>query len=448
VLALVLPGLDKDYTLFIGLTVLVLALAGVLTAWDRKEVRLFAAIAAGGLLFAFGSASTFHGWIYALVPMVDKARNAAAGIYVFDLAVAALAAFGLDALGGPERRAAPLFGRLAAGLLAWSGLLYTGLLAVYLAAGGKVFEHWRLSAAPFAALGAGAALLAWRRGAISGRCAQISLMLVLLFELGNATGADFKDREMGWEHLEKLAQHRDIASFLRRQTGAFRVEIDRAEIPFNFGEWHEIEECGGNSGVTTNVFRASAQPHAHLLLGERFSVGRQPRRPGQTEVYQAPSGLKIFQNPEAFQRAWTVHEVESVASRTESVARLSRPLPDLRRRAWVAGPAPALETCDGDEVELVERSRNNLRLRARMRCRGMVVVGDTWFPGWVATAGGREVPIHETYGFLRGVVLEAGEHEIRMRYRPRSVFAGAALTVLGAVALVIVAFVDKRIRTR
>lgn len=436
VLALVLPGMDKDYTLFLGLVVVALALAGVVTGWGRKEVRLFGAVAAGGLLFAFGSASIFHGWIYALVPVVDKARNAAAGIYVFDLGAAVLAAYGLEALGDPERRAAPFFGRLAAGLLAWSGLLYIGLLAVFLAAGGKVFDHWRLSTAPFAALLAGAALLAWRRGALSGRAAQASLILVLLFELGNSTGADFKDRETGWEHLDKLAEHREVAAYLRRQPGVFRVDIDRAEIPFNFGEWHEIEECGGNSGVTTNVFRASGRRHAHLLLGEKFAVGRKPRWEGQTEVYQAPGGLKVYQNPETFPRVWTVHEVEGLANRSEITARLARPLEELRRRALVAGPAPPVEACAGDEVELVERTRNSLRLRARMRCRGMVVVGDTWYPGWVATAGGREVPTHEVYGFLRGVVVEAGEQEIRLRYRPRSVFAGAALTALGILAFV------------
>ena len=246
---------------------------------------------------------------------VDKARNAAAGIYVFDLGAAVLAAFGLDALDDPERRAASFFGKLAAGLFAWSGLVYLGLLAVFLAAGGKVFDQWRLATAPLAALAAGAALLAWRRGALSGRAAQVSLVLVLLFELGNSTGADFKDREMGWEHLDKLGEHREVASFLRRQPGVFRVDVDRAEIPFNFGEWHEIEECGGNSGVTTNVFRASGQRQAHLLLGERFAVGRKPRWEGQTEVYQAPGGLKVYQNPETFPQMWTVHEIGRASCR-------------------------------------------------------------------------------------------------------------------------------------
>ena len=52
-------------------------------------------------------------------------------------------------------------------------------------------------------------------------------------------------------------------------------------------------------------------------------------------------------------------------------------------------------------------------------------------PGWVATVDGKPAPIHEAYTFLRGVVVEAGRHRVDMRYRPKSVYWGGALTALG-----------------
>ena len=61
----------------------------------------------------------------------------------------------------------------------------------------------------------------------------------------------------------------------------------------------------------------------------------------------------------------------------------------------------------------------------------MVIDADTYFPGWVATVDGQPAPVYEAYGFLRGVVVEAGAHRIEMRYRPKSVYWGAALTALG-----------------
>jgi len=61
----------------------------------------------------------------------------------------------------------------------------------------------------------------------------------------------------------------------------------------------------------------------------------------------------------------------------------------------------------------------------------MVVVGEGFFPGWVATVDGVGTPVYEAYTFLRGVVAGAGRHHIEMRYRPASVFWGGAMTAIG-----------------
>jgi uncharacterized membrane protein YfhO len=62
----------------------------------------------------------------------------------------------------------------------------------------------------------------------------------------------------------------------------------------------------------------------------------------------------------------------------------------------------------------------------------MVILSDTWFPGWRATVDGKSATIHRAYGAVRGVIVEPGSHVIEMRYRPLSVFAGLGLTLLAA----------------
>jgi len=80
---------------------------------------------------------------------------------------------------------------------------------------------------------------------------------------------------------------------------------------------------------------------------------------------------------------------------------------------------------------LLERQSGRVGIDADLKCRGMVIDADTFFPGWVATVDGRPAPVYEAYGFLRGVVAEAGPHRIELRYRPKSVYWGAALTAIG-----------------
>jgi len=65
----------------------------------------------------------------------------------------------------------------------------------------------------------------------------------------------------------------------------------------------------------------------------------------------------------------------------------------------------------------------------------MMVLSDTYYPGWKATIDGEEVEIHEAYGALRGVVVPAGSHEVRFSYHPTLVYIGAFLTLSGILAL-------------
>jgi uncharacterized membrane protein YfhO len=61
----------------------------------------------------------------------------------------------------------------------------------------------------------------------------------------------------------------------------------------------------------------------------------------------------------------------------------------------------------------------------------MVVLADAWFPGWNATVDGKPAQIYRAYNLLRGVVVERGDHEVIMLYRPTSVFIGMAMAAVG-----------------
>jgi uncharacterized membrane protein YfhO len=126
-----------------------------------------------------------------------------------------------------------------------------------------------------------------------------------------------------------------------------------------------------------------------------------------------------------------VHEAIGVSSLAELRERVQvKPL-DVHRQTVLLGETPALETCDGDGVRVLSQSPNRVRISADMHCTGMVILGDSFYPGWEATIDGKPARIWEAYGVVRGVVTPAGAHQIEMRFRPGSVFAGGACFVLG-----------------
>ena len=61
----------------------------------------------------------------------------------------------------------------------------------------------------------------------------------------------------------------------------------------------------------------------------------------------------------------------------------------------------------------------------------LVILSDAFYPGWRARVDHRPAQIHEVNGALRGVAVPRGTHTVTMRYRPVSVYLGAALTLLG-----------------
>jgi len=119
---------------------------------------------------------------------------------------------------------------------------------------------------------------------------------------------------------------------------------------------------------------------------------------------------------------------------------------DLRRTASIEAPLPALGACDPalDSVSFAGSASQSLTLDANLGCTGLVVISETYFPGWKVTIDGVPSEIREVDGALRGVVVPQGRHRIRMRYRPGSFIAGAWLTLAGVLAICALGFWERR----
>jgi len=76
----------------------------------------------------------------------------------------------------------------------------------------------------------------------------------------------------------------------------------------------------------------------------------------------------------------------------------------------------------------------------------MLVLSDTWYPGWHATVDGRDAKIERIDQMLRGVRLGPGAHTVEMSYRPTSFRIGWIVSLVTALALVAAIVVARRRR--
>ena len=142
--------------------------------------------------------------------------------------------------------------------------------------------------------------------------------------------------------LATLGQHSDLADYVRAQGTAARVEYDDNLIPYNIGDWYGIEAVNAyTAGALTKIYNMDVfSRRGTNFLGVRFFLGKTPLRAGWNEVFTGASGLKVFENPEALPRVWSVHAADFLPSDREVLQTLRDPNFDPRRTALFTGPAP------------------------------------------------------------------------------------------------------------
>ncbi len=64
--------------------------------------------------------------------------------------------------------------------------------------------------------------------------------------------------------------------------------------------------------------------------------------------------------------------------------------------------------------------------------------------GWSAKLDGRDAPLLSAQGAFRSVVVPAGSHRVAFQFRPKSVYYGAAVTLVSVLAFAVMAVMGRR----
>jgi hypothetical protein len=170
----------------------------------------------------------------------------------------------------------------------------------------------------------------------------------------------------------------------------------------------------------------------------------------------------VYENVNAYPRSWIVRDVHSVTDEDAAFSYLGRQGNkengativdnfDPRHQAVVEQPDSSDQslasvknspsTCDEsrDQVKIANYSSDKVTLDVDAVCPGLLVLPDTYFPGWSATVNGSDQRIYPTDGAFRGVVVPAGKSTVEMTYRPTRFTAGLVLAVVGLLGFLTIA---------
>jgi hypothetical protein len=146
----------------------------------------------------------------------------------------------------------------------------------------------------------------------------------------------------------------------------------------------------------------------------------------------------VHRNPTALPRAYVVGRAEMVVR--DARATLHRFTASDPRQAVLMAADPLATVPSGlrqafTPARWVGRDPDRPVLEVTTSAPGMLVIADTWMPGWTARVDGHPAPVLLGNHCQRVIPLEAaGAHHIELRYDPPGLMPGAAVT-LGSAAL-------------
>ena len=94
-------------------------------------------------------------------------------------------------------------------------------------------------------------------------------------------------------------------------------------------------------------------------------------------------------------------------------------------------PPPAPLPGGGVEctVDITRFTPGELVITAQSSGPALLVLAETFYPGWRAFVNDVETPVYRTNHALRGVRIEAGKNTIRLVFEPRSVRSGLRVSL-------------------
>ncbi len=160
-------------------------------------------------------------------------------------------------------------------------------------------------------------------------------------------------------------------------------------------------------------------------------------------------GSELFENTSVFPRFFLVHQAQVAGSLAEARDLILRNQIDLRQAAIVDKTMElAASDGSGDRVETLRYEPNALEVSTNTSRGGLLVLSETYYPGWKAWVDDQAAPIHPTDIALRGVIVPAGTHRVRMEFRPLILPISLGISFATAILLAISAFVYRHRASR
>jgi hypothetical protein len=227
----------------------------------------------------------------------------------------------------------------------------------------------------------------------------------------------------------------------------------------NYGVPFALEDLWGASPLRPeryDKFLAPPMPVERTweLLNVKYVVTwREELYVPSTIIYQEPADdgtTYVHRLHQSGPRAWLVTQAEITDDAT-ILQKIADPTFDRWRVALLEpGAEPYVANLNQDSIapapqepapllvpDVAFPSPQSLSIPVTSPAPALLMLSETYYPGWQATVDGQPVPILRADHVLRAVPIPAGEHLVELTFRPLSLFIGAIVSGVTATVILI-----------
>jgi hypothetical protein len=157
------------------------------------------------------------------------------------------------------------------------------------------------------------------------------------------------------------------------------------------------------------------------------------------------NGFTLYENPYVFNRAFMVYDYKIADTHNKAfelvrqyALQLSETAVIFKEDAKYASFIPgntATAAPPDNNVSFDKYTPNYIKLHVDTALPGLLVISNTYFPGWHAYIDGRKSKVIRTDYAFQGVFVPKGIHEIELDYMPLSFVIGLILSIAGVAAI-------------
>jgi hypothetical protein len=225
----------------------------------------------------------------------------------------------------------------------------------------------------------------------------------------------------------------------------------RRSVAPGVGDFTQPEEFAASTPAAVHALGLLSV--SDLLQGPLQAIKSPITAPGVRVAYRGRDGV-VYASDRALPRVLLVDHQQTVGSSAAALAAVTAPGFDGRSVAVTERAAPGIATASGTAVpaggsaRLLSDEAQRVRIDATATGRSLLVLTDTWFPGWKVTVDGHPAPLQRVDYLLRGVTVGPGHHVVDMHYAPSGWRIGRIVSLVSLLALIALAVLGGRARRR